>query len=70
MADFIYLVRVEVGIENYHRVRTPKVDAYTSSACTEHVDEDVRVGLVELIHALLAVCLFRAPVLCARVGGS
>lgn len=56
-------MRIEVGIEYDDCVRRPEVDAYTACSCTEDVDKDVRVGLVERVHVLLSICLLRVTVL-------
>ena len=48
-------MRVEIGVEDDYSVCTPQVDPDASSACRQKVNKDVRVGLVEFVHVLLAI---------------
>ena len=56
-------MRVEVGVEDNDGVCTPEVDPDASSTSGEKIYEDIRVRLVELIHSLLTLSLFRVTIL-------
>ena len=58
-----YLVRVEIGIEYDDSICGIQVDADAARSSSEHVDENIRVGLVKLVHPLLAISLFSVSVL-------
>lgn len=54
---------IEIGIEDDDSIGTPQVYTDTSGSGGEEVDEDIRVGTVELIHALLPLSLLSASIL-------
>lgn len=49
----MYLVWIEVRVEDDHGVRSVEVDANATSPCGQKVDKGVRPGSVELVNALL-----------------
>jgi predicted neutral ceramidase superfamily lipid hydrolase len=58
-----HLVRVEIRIEYDDRICGIQVDSDAARSSTEHVDENIRVRFVKLVHALLAIGLFGVSVL-------
>ena len=58
-----YLVRIEVGIEDDHRVRCPEINPDTSSTRRQNVHEYIGVWLVELIHVFLTIRLLGVAIL-------
>ena len=56
-------MRVEVGIEYNNGICRRQIDTDASCSSTQNVDEDVGVGLVELVHVFLPLGLLGASIL-------
>lgn len=56
-------MRIEVRVEDYNSIRAPEVDADAPSTSGQKIDEDVGIGLVELVHAFLSIGLLGIAVL-------
>ena len=61
------LVRVEVRIEDDYSVGGPEIDTDAASACGQKIYENVRVGLIEFVHAFLPHRLLCVPILSITV---
>ncbi len=56
-------MRVEVGVEDNDSICAPEIDTDAACASCQKIDEDIRILLVEFVHSLLTVRLFRTTVL-------
>lgn len=58
-----HLVRVEIRVKYDDGICAIQVDSNASCSSSEHVDENIRVRLIELVHSLLTIGLLSVPVL-------
>ena len=54
---------IEIGIEDDNGVCAPEIDTNTTSACGQHIDENVGARTIEFIHPFLAFGLLGRTIL-------